>query len=93
MILELEDRSVLRHMPVPPEKGCLKEPQNGLNETEAVSRATSASVSDAGLQLSLFPEEPSYVKELRSLKTDTMTPLEALNYLDALIDRVRRGHN
>ena len=91
-MLELEDRSILRHMPVPPEQGCLKEPQNGLNETEAVSSATGVSVSDAGLQLSLFPEEPSYVKELRSLKTDTMTPLEALNYLDALIDRVRRGH-
>ena len=64
-----------------------------MNETEAVSSATGTSDSDDGLQLSLLPEEPSYVKELRSLKTVTMTPLEALNYLDALIDRVRRGHN
>ena len=64
-----------------------------MNQTEEVSSATGDSVLDTGLQLSLFPEEPSYVKELRSLKTNTMTPLEALNYLDALIDRVSREHN
>ena len=44
-------------------------------------------------QLSLFGEEPAYLKELRQLKINAMTPLDALNYLDQLIKKVQSSGN
>ena len=44
-------------------------------------------------QLSLFAEETSYLEELRQLKINTMTPLDALNYLDQLIKKVQSSGN
>ena len=40
-------------------------------------------------QLSLFPEESLYLDELRKLNLNDMTPLQALNYLHELTDRLR----
>ena len=44
-------------------------------------------------QLSLFAEEPTYLEELRQLKINAMTPLDALNYLDQLIKKVQSSGN
>ena len=43
--------------------------------------------------LSLFAEEPAYLEELRQLKINAMTPLDALNYLDQLIKKVLSSGN
>ena len=44
---------------------------------------------NVGPQLSLFPEESLYLDELRKLNLNDMTPLQALNYLHELTDRLR----
>ena len=40
-----------------------------------------------------FLEEPAYLEELRQLKINAMTPLDALNYLDQLIKKVQSSGN
>ena len=45
---------------------------------------------DADLQLSMFPEESLFLDELRDLNVNEMTPLQALNYLHELTDRLKK---
>ena len=41
-------------------------------------------------QLSLFPEESLYLDELRKLNLNDMTPLQAINYLHELTEKLRQ---
>ena len=45
---------------------------------------------DADSQLSMFPEESLFLDELRDLNLNKMTPLQALNYLHELTDRLKK---
>ena len=45
---------------------------------------------DADSQLSMFPEESLFLDELRDLNLNEMTPLQALNYLHELTDRLKK---
>ena len=45
---------------------------------------------DVDPQLSMFPEESLFLDELRDLNLNEMTPLQALNYLHELTDRLKK---
>ena len=90
-MIELEDHSVIHHMPPPPQNQHVakdfkkKEPR----EADGHYSVSTNAGSDSKHQLSLFPEEPKYIEDLRKLDIEKMTPLDALNYLETLIGRVR----
>ena len=98
MMIELEDHSVLHHMPAPlqqehiiggdPEKKSQEDSDHEIQSTYSPQKQV-----DEFQQLSLFAEEPAYLKELRKLKINAMTPLDALNYLDKLIKKVQSSGN
>ena len=45
---------------------------------------------DTNAQLSMFPEESLFLDELRSLNLNEITPLQALNYLHELTERLKK---
>ena len=101
MMIELEDHSVLSHMPAPPETSSGKGGQNHKDlkndfTDELLERGRSyqrQKPADEFQQLSLFMEEPAYLEELRKLQINDMTPLEALNYLDQLKKKIQPSGN
>ena len=98
MMIELEDHSVLHHMPAPPQKEHVMgvEPEKKSQEDsdqEIQSTYSPQKQVDEFQQLSHFAEEPAYLEEKRQLKINEMTPLEALNYLDQLIKKVQSSGN
>ena len=98
MMIELEDHSVLHHMPAPPQQEHVMgvDAENKLQEDSAQEIQSTYSPQkqvDEFQQLSLFAEEPAYLEELRQLKINAMTPLDALNYLDQLIKKVQSSGN
>ena len=98
MMIELEDHSVLHHMPVPPQKehvmGVVPEKKWQEDSAQEIQSTYSPQKQvDEFQQLSLFAEEPAYLEELRQLKINAMTPLDALNYLDQLIKKVQSSGN
>ena len=101
MMIELEDHSVLSHMPAPPETSSGKGGQNHKDlkndfTDELLERGRSyqrQKPADEFQQLSLFMEEPAYLEELRKLQINDMTPLEALNYLDQLKKIIQSSGN
>ena len=98
MMIELEDHSVLHHMPAPPQQEHImgKDVENKSLEDSAQEIQSTYSPQkqvDEFKQLSLFAEEPAYLEELRQLKINAMTPLDALNYLDQLIKKVQSSGN
>ena len=98
MMIELEDHSVLHHMPAPPQQEHVMgvEPEKKSQEDSAQEIQSTYSPQkqvDEFQQLSLFAEEPAYLEELRQLKINAMTPLDALNYLDQLIKKVQSSGN
>ena len=98
MMIELEDHSVLHHMPASPQQEHVikVEPEKKSQEDSAQEIQSTYSPQkqvDEFQQLSLFAEEPAYLEELRQLKINAMTPLDALNYLDQLIKKVQSSGN
>ena len=100
-MIELEDHSVLHHMPAPPETSTGKSGRNHKDQKnnfadEVFERGRSYQLQnpvDDFQQLSLFMEEPAYLEELRKLPINDMTPLEALNYLDQLKKKIQSSGN
>ena len=84
---QLEETSMVRHLPVQIDE--VKEKQEIFAEVGEKSGFTRNDSGNVGPQLSLFPEESLYLDELRKLNLNDMTPLQALNYLHELTDRLR----
>ena len=84
---QLEETSMVRHLPVQIDE--VKEKQEIFAEVSEKSSITWNDSGNVGTQLSLFPEESLYLDELRKLNLNDMTPLQALNYLHELTDRLR----
>ena len=98
MMIELEDHSVLHHIPAPPQKehvmGVEPEKKSQVDSAQEIQSTYSPQKQvDEFQQLSLFEEEPAFLKELRQLKINAMTPMDALNYLDQLIKKVQSSGN
>ena len=98
MMIELEDHSVLHHMPAPPRQehvmgGDAENKSQEDSAQEIQSTYSHQKQIDEFQQLSLFAEEPAYLEELRQLKINAMTPLDALKYLDKLIKKVQSSGN
>ena len=84
---QLEETSMVRHLPVQIDE--VKEKQEIFAEVSEKSGITWNDSGNVGSQLSLFPEESLYLDELRKLNLNDITPLQALNYLHELTDRLR----
>ena len=84
---QLEETSMVHHLPVQIDE--VKQKQEMFAEVSEKSGITCNDTGNVGPQLSLFPEESLYLDELRKLNLNDMTPLQALNYLHELMDRLR----
>ena len=85
---QLETTSMVHHLPV-----LIDETQQKQKISAEVSENSGCSWGNSVnevLQLSLFPEESLYLDELRQLNLNDMTPLQALNYLHELTDKLRQ---
>ncbi len=92
MMVQLEDNSVIHNMPVPPATGLesaghLESAPESVEDNKEKPQWFGQPVRQKGIQLSLFPEEHALAEELRRLKLDRMTPIEAMNYLHELVTR------
>ena len=84
---QLEESSMVHHLPVPIDE---TEKKDDFTAEVGENSGSSWNVSgNANPQLSLFPEESLYLDELRKLNLNDMTPLQALNYLHEITDRLR----
>jgi len=77
----LEETSMVHHLPVLIDETQQKQKNSGSSWVNSVNEDQ---------QLSLFPEESLYLDELRKLNLNDMTPLQALNYLHELTDKLRQ---
>ena len=84
---QLEETSMVRHLPV--QIDGVKEKQEIFAEVSEKSGIPWNDSGNVGPQLSLFTEESLCLDELRKLNLNDMTPLQALNYLHELTDRLR----
>lgn len=85
---QLEETSMVHHLPV-----LIDKTQQNKKITAEVSENSGISWGNSlneDQQLSLFPEESLYLDELRKLNLNDMTPLQALNYLHELTDKLRQ---
>ena len=85
---KLEETSMVHHLPV-----LIDETQQKQKNSAEVSENSGSSWVNSvneDQQLSLFPEESLYLDELRKLNLNDMTPLQALNYLHELTDKLRQ---
>ena len=84
---QLEETSMVHHLPVQIDEA--KEKQEIFAEVSEKSGITLNDSGNVGPQLTLYPEESLYLDELRKLNLNDITPLQALNYLHELADRLR----
>jgi DNA mismatch repair protein MutS len=85
---QLEETSMVHHLPVLIDKTQQKQKNSvEVSENSGISWGNSLNEDQ---QLSLFPEESLYLDELRKLNLNDMTPLQALNYLQELTDKLRQ---
>ena len=85
---QLEETSMVHHLPVKIDEA--QEKQEIFAEVSEKSDNTLNDFGEMGPQLSLFPVESLYLDELRKLNLNDMTPLQALNYLHEITDRLRK---
>ena len=84
---QLEETSMVHHLPIPIDEAEKKqELLSGVKEKSGSTQNVSANENP---QLSLFPEDSFYLDELRKLNLNDMTPLQALNYLHEITERLR----
>tara|TARA_Y100000031_G_scaffold43211_1_gene49596 strand:- start:2536 stop:5316 length:2781 start_codon:yes stop_codon:yes gene_type:complete len=84
---QLEEASMVRHLPV--HKDITEKKQDLSAEIREKPVSTRYDSGDADPQLSMFPEKSLFLDELRDLNLNEMTPLQALNYLHELTDRLK----
>ncbi|MBS1256302.1 MAG: DNA mismatch repair protein MutS [Deltaproteobacteria bacterium] len=84
---QLEETSMVHHLPVHNNKT----EKNQELPAEISEKPINAwyDSGDTDPQLSMFPEESLYLDELRKLNLNEMTPLQALNFLHELTDRLK----
>jgi len=87
VMAQLEETSMAHHLPTFIKRTNKK--QHFTLDLEKSSKNYSYSKSDENTQLSLFPEESKYLDELRKLNLNEMSPLQALNFLDEFLERLR----
>lgn len=85
---QLEESSMVRHLPIPLEESNKKEEDS--TEVTLKSNRFLNLTSDSEQQLSLFPQESIYLEELQKLNLNNMTPLDALNFLHTFVGRLRK---
>ena len=85
---KLEEASMVRDLPV--HKDITEKKQDLSVEIRKKPVSTQYDSGDADPQLSMFPEESLFLDELRGLNVNEMTPLQALNYLHELTDRLKK---
>lgn len=85
---KLEDVSMVRHLPKSIEGGEKKKKLP--NETSNFLKNSLFNKLDKDPQLSFFSEETRYLHELSKLNLNEMSPIEALNYLHELIEKLRK---
>ena len=85
---QLEEASMVRHLPV--HKDITEKKQDLSADIKEKPVSTRYDSGDAYPQLSMFPEESLFLYELRDLNLNEMTPLQALNYLHELTDRLKK---
>ena len=85
---QLEEASMVRHLPV--NKDITEKKQDLPAEIREKPVSNLYYSGDADPQLSMFPEESLFLDELRDLNLNEMTPLQALNYLHELTDRLKK---
>ena len=79
---------MVRHLPV--HKDITEKKQDWSAEIREKPVSTRYNYGDADPQLSMFPELSLFLDELRDLNLNEMTPLQALNYLHELTDRLKK---
>ena len=79
---------MVHHLPIPIDEA--EQKQELLTEVSYKSNNLQSASAYTATQLSLFPEESVYLDELRKLNLNDMTPLQALNYLHEITDRLRQ---
>ena len=79
---------MVRHLPV--HKDITEKKQDVSAESREKPVSTRYHSGDTDPQLSMFPEESLILDALRDLNLNEMTPLQALNYLHELIDRLKK---
>ncbi|MBT7676039.1 MAG: DNA mismatch repair protein MutS, partial [Flavobacteriaceae bacterium] len=85
---QLEKTSMVHHLPVLINETQKKQKNSGeVSENSVNSWVNSVNENQ---QLSLFPEESLYLDELCKLNLNDMTPLQALNYLHELTDKMQK---
>ena len=85
---QLEETSMVRHLPVHKDKTEKKQDLSAEIREKPVSARYDSG--DADPQLSMFPEESLFLDELRDVNLNEMSPLQALNYLHELTDRLKK---
>ena len=85
---QLEETSMVHHLPVLIDE--TQQKQKNSAEVSENSESSWVNSVNEDQQLSLFPEESLYLDELRKLNLNDMTPLQALNYLYKLTDKLRQ---
>ena len=85
---QLEEASMVRHLPV--HKDIPEKKQDLSAEIREKPVSTKYDSGDAYPQLSMFPEQSLFLYELGNLNLNEMTPLQALNYLHELTDRLKK---
>ena len=84
---QLEETSMVRHLPI----------HNNIEKNQDLSVEKSEKQvlnpndhEKTDTQLSIFPEESLIIDELYDLNLNEMTPLQAMNYLHELTDRLKK---
>jgi len=87
---KLEETSMVHHLPNSIEGTDKK--QKLPNELGSIIKNSLFRKIDNDPQLSFFPEESRYLDELRKLNINDMSPLQAINYLHELVEKLRNKH-
>ena len=84
---QLEESSMVRHLPI---HNNIEKNQDLSVEKSEKQALISNDHENTDTQLSIFPEESLILDELFDLNLNKMTPLQALNYLHELTDRLKK---
>jgi DNA mismatch repair ATPase MutS len=84
---QLEESSMVRHLPI---HNNIEKNQDLSVEKREKQVLTSNDHENTDTQLSIFPEESLILDELFDLNLNKMTPLQALNYLHELTERLKK---